>query len=109
MLKLFGIAMLLATAFSAISCSNYNLDEDGDGYFYMIGDSNSHDSYDYIFLNKSNYEVTVTVASSTKKLKAKSIVATTITDGSNRTKVKYSPTDKVKPESSWGTIHFRNK
>jgi hypothetical protein len=105
-----GLALVFALAFSACS---YNPDEDGDGSFNMDGESNSSNSYDYKFLNKSSYEVTVTVGKrsgqKTKTLKAHSIFATTITQDVSRTTVKYSPADKVKPDGGGPTVSFKNR
>jgi len=75
----------------------------------MNGEANSSNSYDYRFLNQSNYEVTVIIGQKTQKLKPNAISGTVITHNQNRTTIKYSPTDKVKPDGGGPTVYFRNK
>jgi len=77
--KWFLIISIIAIIGLSFSTCDYNPDEDGDGSFYMSGEANSSNSYDYRFLNQS------------------------------RTTIKYSPTDKVKPDGGGPTVYFRNE
>jgi len=107
--KLFGIfALVTIIGFSFASC-DYNPDEDGDGSFYMYGEANSFDSYDYRFLNQSNYKVTVTIGYKKLKLQPLSFFGTVITHYRSRTMIKYSPTDKVIVNGGGPTVYFRDR
>jgi len=105
-----GIMLALALAFAACS---YDPDKDGDGSFSMDGKENSSASYDkryeYRFTNKSDYEVTVTVEKTTKKIIPHAFLATVITGSKKRVTVNYSPSDKVKPDGGTGTVAFNNR
>jgi hypothetical protein len=107
--KWFLIIAIVALFGLSFSTCDYNPDKDSDGSFYMNGEANSSNSYDYRFLNQSNYEVTVTIGKTTKKLNPSSVFATTITHNQSRTTIKYSPTDKVKVNGGGPTVYFQNK
>jgi len=107
-------ALGLALAFTLSACS-YDPDKDGDGSFSMDGKENSSASaryderYEYRFTNKSDYEVTVTVKKTTKKIIPHAFLATVITSSERRVTVNYSPSDKVKPDGGTGTVAFNNR
>ena len=107
--KLFGLISIISIIGFSFSTCDYDPDKDGDGSFYMNGEANSSNSYDYRFLNQSNYEVTVIIGQKTQKLRPSSISGTVITHNQSRTTIKYSPTDKVKVNGGGPTVYFQNK
>jgi len=109
MLRILAIIAIVALIGLSFAACDYDPDKDGDGSFYMNGEANSSNSYDYRFLNQSNYEVTVIIGQKTQKLRPNAISGTVITYNQSRTTIKYSPTDKVKVNGGGPTVYFQNK
>jgi len=106
---LLAAGFVLALAFIFAACSPTDPDDDGDGSFTMkSGKTNSIGSYEYEFENRSDYKVSINAGGSKRTLGTHFDMAT-VYNSSSSIKVKYSPSDKVKPSNNGSTVRFNNR